>query len=224
MSLHKIRPRLKKYSKTKIFLKNNQQNNTVQSKKKDLAMFSPDVRYLNSKWVNKLEKHFKNKLDERRKLKFLFGFYRTSLLKKILKVELAKKKKLRYSLQELEFCSILERRLDVLLYRLGFVPTIYAAKQLISHKKVKVNNFANSSFSRLLKKGDVISFDLSTHIVIQNHLFSRLENLDFNLNNSSQIEVNFKTLKLIILADKINLLSQIPQYKFPLKWNAIIDG
>jgi hypothetical protein len=49
MSLHKIRPRLKNYSKTKIFLKNDQQKNLVQSKKKLLNMFSPDVRYLNSK-------------------------------------------------------------------------------------------------------------------------------------------------------------------------------
>jgi ribosomal protein S4 len=73
---------------------------------------------------------------------------------------------LRYTLNELEFCSILERRLDILLFRLGFVPSIFAAKQLISHKKVKVNNHANSSFSRLLKKGDVISFDNSVYPVI----------------------------------------------------------
>jgi ribosomal protein S4 len=104
------------------------------------------------------------------------------------------------------------------------VPTIYAAKQLISHKKVKVNNHANSSFSRLLKTGDIISFDLSTHLAIQTNLSNQLENFDFYLSNSSQIEVNFKTLKLIVLTDKINLLSQIPQYKFPLNWNTIING
>lgn len=132
-------------------------------------------------------------------------------------MELNKKNKLRYSLKELEFCSILERRLDVLLFRLGFVPTIFAAKQLIAHKKVKVNNYANSSFSRLLKKGDIISFDPSIYSDIQTVLINRLKFDFLNLNNSNQIEVNFKTLKIVILTNKINLFSQIPYYKFLLK-------
>lgn len=222
MGLHKIRPRLKNYSKTKLFLKSDQQLGSTY-KKKNLQVFSPDVRYLNSRWINKLEKHFKTKLDERRKLKFYFGFYRTSLLKKILK-DTATKKKVRYSLKELEFCSILERRLDILLYRLGFVPTIYASKQLIAHKKVKINNYANSSFSRLLKKGDVVSFDFSTQATIQKNLLHSLKNSDYFLSNSNQIEVNFKTLKIVVLTNKINLFSQTPQYRFNLQWQHIIDG
>lgn len=221
MGLHKIRPRLKNYSKTKIFLKHDSQT-ILGQKKKNFKIFSPDVRYLNSRWVNKLESHFKNRLDEKRKLKFFFGFYRTSLLKKILKGEYAKKIKLRNSLKELEFCSILERRLDILLYRLGFVPTIYSAKQLISHKKVKVNNYSNSSFSRLLKKGDVITFDFSTQVSIQKHVLTHLANSEYFLNNSNQIEVNFKSLRIVVLANRINLFSQIPQYHFKLQWNNIL--
>lgn len=163
-------------------------------------------------------------MDERRKLKFFFGFYRTSHLKKILKFELIKKKKLRRSLKVLEFCSILERRLDVLLCRLGFVPTIYAAKQLISHKKVKVNNYANSSFSRLLKKGDIVSFDFSIQKTIQKNLLRHLKASKVLLNNSNQIEINFKTLKIVVLTTKINLFTQTLQYHFNLQWNNIIEG
>lgn len=48
MGLHKIRPRLKKYSKTKLFLKNDKQTQLNQ-KKKTFQVFSPDVRYLNSR-------------------------------------------------------------------------------------------------------------------------------------------------------------------------------
>lgn len=224
MSLHKIRPQFKKYSKTKLFLKHDQPTSLIRSKKALLKMFSPDVHYLNPKWVNKLERHFKNRLDERRKLKFFFGFYRTALLKKILKNEYKKKKKLRQSLKSLEFCSILERRLDILLCRLGFVSTIYEAKQLISHKKVKVNNYSNSSFSRLLKKGDIISFDYSVQSTIQKNLLKHLKVSNTFLNNSNQIEVNFKTLRIVVLTNKINLFSQIPQYQFNLRWNNIIDG
>jgi ribosomal protein S4 len=216
MGLHKIRPRLKNYSKTKIFLKPTQLQKLA-GVKKNLKVYSPDVTYLNSKWANKLERYFANILEERRKLKFFFGFHRTSLLKKIVKVELSKKTKVKYALKELEFCSILERRLDLLLFRLGFVPTIFAAKQLISHKKVKVNNYANSSFSRLVKKGDVISFDSSVYLTVQSQLKKQLKNDTFYLNNSNQVEINFKTLKLVILTTKINLFSQIPQYMFSLK-------
>ena len=217
MGLHKIRPQLKKYSKTNFFFKSNQFKNLEFSKKKSPNFFSPDILYLNSKWVNKLEKYFLSSLENRRKLKFFFGFYRTSLLKKILKVELSKKIKSKKSIKELEFCSLLDRRLDVLLFRLGFVPTIYAAKQLISHKKIKVNNYANSSFSRLLKKGDIISFDSSIYFAIQKNFKKQLSDNPFYLNNSNQLEINFKTLKLIILTNKINLFSQIPQYTFSLK-------
>ena len=47
MGLHKIRPRLKNYSKTKIFLKAEHQQNLTVSKKKNY--FSPEVTYLSSK-------------------------------------------------------------------------------------------------------------------------------------------------------------------------------
>lgn len=41
MGLHKIRPRLKNYSKTKLYLKS--------SKNKNIKFFSPDITYLNPK-------------------------------------------------------------------------------------------------------------------------------------------------------------------------------
>lgn len=88
---------------------------------------------------------------------------------------------------------------------------------MIAHKKVKVNNHANSSFSRLLKKGDIVSFDFSAQKTIQKNLLHNFKNSDYCLNNSNQIEVNFKTLKIVILTNKINLFSQTPQYRFNLQ-------
>ncbi|PCI24066.1 MAG: hypothetical protein COB67_11985 [SAR324 cluster bacterium] len=217
MGLHKIRPRLKKYLKIGASLKKDKPLTHKVSASTRIKLYSPDVKYLSSKWTNKLERHYKNKLDERRRLKFYFGFYRTSLLKKILKSAYKKNVTLRNSVKELEFCSVLERRLDVLLYRLGFVPTIFAAKQLISHKKVKVNNYATASFSRLLKKGDVVSFDLSTQVDIHLSLQNHFVKMDLNFTNLNQIEVSFKTLKLIVLTTKINLFSQTQQYSTLLR-------
>jgi len=213
MSLHKVRPKLKEISKKILFLKKGKKGVQTTSTKNKIKMFSPDMRYLNSKRINKLEKYFHSQLDERRMLKYFFGFYRTALLQKVLKDNKTRSQLLNHSLIELELCSRLERRLDVLLYRLGFVPTLYAAKQLIAHKKVRVNNFANSSFSRLVKKGDIISFDLLTQLKLQKHLYKKFKTSNLlNLTNSNQIEINFKTLRIIVLTNKINLFSQIPNY------------
>src|SRR3954471_22941249 len=52
--------------------------------------------------------------------------------------------------------ELLERRLDAVVYRLKFVPTIFAARHCVSHGHVKVNGkrLTISSFS--VKDGDTI--------------------------------------------------------------------
>ena len=55
------------------------------------------------------------------------------------------------------FMSLIERRLDVLLYRSQFVQSIAMAKQMITHKKVVVNQKIISNPSYLANPGDVIS-------------------------------------------------------------------
>lgn len=52
--------------------------------------------------------------------------------------------------------SLLERRLSSILYRSGMVPTIFAARQLVSHKHVTVNNRIVNVCSFELKEGDVV--------------------------------------------------------------------
>lgn len=53
--------------------------------------------------------------------------------------------------------KLLERRLDNVVYRLGFAPTRAAARQLVSHNHIRVNGKKNSIPSYLVKMGDVIS-------------------------------------------------------------------
>jgi ribosomal protein S4 len=57
------------------------------------------------------------------------------------------------------FIEKLETRLDVALYRTYFSYSFNHARQLISHKKVYVNNKIVQHNSYLLKKGDLITFD-----------------------------------------------------------------
>jgi small subunit ribosomal protein S4 len=52
--------------------------------------------------------------------------------------------------------GILESRLDAIVYRMKFVPTVFAARQFVSHGHVKVNGKRITIPSYLVKVGDVI--------------------------------------------------------------------
>jgi small subunit ribosomal protein S4 len=52
--------------------------------------------------------------------------------------------------------GLLERRLDAVIYRAKFVPTVFAARQFVSHKHVTVNGKVVNIASYLVKDGDVI--------------------------------------------------------------------
>ena len=52
--------------------------------------------------------------------------------------------------------GLLEQRLDAVIYRLNFVPTVFGARQLVSHKHIKVNGKTVNIPSYIVKVGDVI--------------------------------------------------------------------
>lgn len=52
--------------------------------------------------------------------------------------------------------ALLEGRLDAVVYRANFVPTVFAARQLVSHKHVKVNGKVVNIPSYQVKPGDVV--------------------------------------------------------------------
>ena len=52
--------------------------------------------------------------------------------------------------------GLLERRLDAVIYRMKFVPTVFAARQFVNHGHVKVNGVRVTVPSYLVKPGDVI--------------------------------------------------------------------
>ncbi|MFO1120349.1 MAG: 30S ribosomal protein S4 [Rhodospirillales bacterium] len=63
--------------------------------------------------------------------------------------------------------GLLERRLDAAVYRLKFVPTVFAARQFISHGHVKVNGRRVTIASYLINEGDVIEVkDKSRELII----------------------------------------------------------
>jgi small subunit ribosomal protein S4 len=52
--------------------------------------------------------------------------------------------------------GLLERRLDAMIYRAKFVPTVFAARQFISHGHITVNGGRVTIASYRLKVGDVV--------------------------------------------------------------------
>jgi small subunit ribosomal protein S4 len=52
--------------------------------------------------------------------------------------------------------GLLERRLDAMIYRAKFVPTVFAARQFVSHGHVKVNGRRVTIPSFRLKAGDLV--------------------------------------------------------------------
>ncbi len=63
--------------------------------------------------------------------------------------------------------GILERRLDAVVYRAKFVPTVFAARQFVSHGHVKVNGRRVNISSFLVKVGDVVEVkDASRQMIL----------------------------------------------------------
>lgn len=94
---------------------------------------------------------FGQQLREKQKAKAVYG-----LLEKQLKRLVGTVAKQKGDTEELVL-SLLERRLDNIVYRLGFAKSRFMARQLVSHGHVRVNNEKLSIPSYEVKVGDVIT-------------------------------------------------------------------
>jgi len=55
--------------------------------------------------------------------------------------------------------GLLERRLDAVVYRLKFAPTVFAARQMVSHGHVLINGKRANIASMMVKEGDEIELN-----------------------------------------------------------------
>lgn len=99
---------------------------------------------------NKKLSQFSIRLREKQKLRFNYGITERQLLNYIKK---ARKKK--GSAGRL-LLTLLEMRLDNIIFRLGFAPTVMAAKQLVSHGHIVLNDKSVNIPSFICKPKDVI--------------------------------------------------------------------
>ena len=89
-------------------------------------------------------------LQEKQKIKFMYG-----LLEKQFRLTFEKADRMKGE-TGINMLQLLERRLDNVVYRLGFAPTRPAARQMVSHKHILVNNRVVNIPSFILKPGEMI--------------------------------------------------------------------
>lgn len=151
---------------------------------------------------NKKLSQFNIRLREKQKLRYHYGVTERQLLNYIKK---ARKKKGSSGRLLLTF---LEMRLDNILFRLGFAPTIIAAKQLLTHghillngKSVNIPSFACQPKTILTVKNSIVSqslvrkyMDFSDNLLIPQHLTINKEALEAKVNSL----VNRKSISLVV--------------------------
>jgi len=94
---------------------------------------------------------FRRLLEEKQKVRFNYGVSEGQLRRYL---ALARKMAGRTGDNLL---AVLERRLDNVVFRMGFAPTIPAARQLVSHGNIRVNGKKVDRPSYLAESGDVVA-------------------------------------------------------------------
>ena len=150
--------------------------------------------------MTKKMSEYGRQLREKQRLKKIYGLYESTLKKYY---DISEKSK--GNTTEL-LVSLLELRLDNILYRVNLAPSRSASRQMASHGKVLINGQKVTIPSIILKKSDKISFSKSVDFskignhnlswlktnakageIVVNHLPLR-EEIDLNVNESLVVE------------------------------------
>ena len=111
----------------------------------------PPGQHGQSKTGRRKTSEFRRLLEEKQKVRFNYGVSEGQLRR-----YLALARKLPGRTGD-NLLGILERRLDNIVFRMGFAPTIPAARQLVSHGNIRVNGKKVDRPSYLTESGDEVS-------------------------------------------------------------------
>lgn len=140
---------------------------------------------------------FQKLLKEQKKLTLFYGNLSTKEFKKIIHQAL---KYQGYFYRN--FFSLLEKRLDVVLYRCGFAKTISGARQLIIHNKILLNNKVITIPSYSVQPGDCISVHQNFINSLSTNTVSSL-NILLKKHRNPQKAIIYRILKQRINNNKI---------------------
>ncbi|MEK7402737.1 MAG: 30S ribosomal protein S4 [Gemmatimonadota bacterium] len=111
----------------------------------------PPGQHGQSKTGRRKTSEFRRLLEEKQKVRFNYGVTETQLRRYL---GLARKMPGRTGDN---LIGVLERRLDNIVFRLGFAPTIPGARQLVSHGNIRVNGKKVDRPGYLAESGDVVA-------------------------------------------------------------------
>ena len=150
-------------------------------------------------------------LFAKQKLRFYYGDLTEKQFRKIYE----KASRIKGDTSEI-LIELLERRLDAIVYRMKFVPTIFAARQLVNHGHIKVNGKRVNIPSYTVKDGDEISIkEQSKQInLIQEAIVSQEREIP------EYLEVDTKDLKGRFL--RAPLMHDVP-YPVTMEPNLVIE-
>jgi small subunit ribosomal protein S4 len=112
--------------------------------------------------------------------------------------------------------GLLERRLDVVVYRAKFVPTVFAARQFVSHGHVKVNGKRVTIASIRLRAGDTVELTEKSKgltIVLEATQLAERDTPDY-------IEVDHKGMTARLV--RVPALSDVP-YPVQMQPNLVVE-
>ena len=236
LKIVKIKNKLvKKLVKTKKFIpvskfkkkKWEQFTNLLKKKTKFYQRLKPYTFYSNkiSKFAssgNSFKRKFRNDLLAKKTFNYMYG----GLLKKYLKkrmVEIYHSKTPKDHTKL--FIEFFESRLDAVLYKSKFSSSIKNARQLITHKHIKINNKIEKNKSYILKQGDIISVNLnSRNIIKENFKKQFIEKPDSIMwpIPPSYLNINYNTLEIIF--GNIENFNFTTSFNFKIDTNAIVTN
>jgi|688.fasta_scaffold04671_6 ribosomal protein S4 len=124
---------------------------------------------------NKYEFEYKNMLFNKQQLKNFYGglkeYQIRNIFKKTWNVELFYRRNI--------FIAALEQRLNMVLYRMKLLPTIYACTQLIRHQGIYVNNVLITLPSFRVNLGEIVSIPEVQWGMFYDFLIERIKNRFF---------------------------------------------
>lgn len=147
------------------------------------------IRLLTKKNTNRKQSDFSKKLQQTKKLAYFYGM-------RTLNNQATSIQAFRRLDKKKSILLALEVRLDVLLVRIHFCPTLHSARQFIAHNKIYVNFHVVGTPGFQLRIGDIITI-LPRHVdLIQ-----------------SNVKKHFKATKGILLSASAQLFKQFKQFK-----------
>lgn len=193
-------------------------------KLKNFKKFKPldQSKYVVTRYGTKntsYNKQFRDTLHSGKRLRLFYG----GLLKKYFK------KKIQTALKtnqinsknctsiETRFIELFETRLDTVLYRAKFAPSIRSARQLILHGNIYVNETQVKSKAYRLKHGDIIRLNLNCLDLYETYI---IKSVKWPI-PPKHIVINYKTLQIIFLGNlKTNNIAN--EFTFNLQLQKIL--